>query len=298
MKDLIERAIKRCRVEPDKRFRLKDHDPGWQGDGDAPKEDRKEFAEDVLAKSTAILAKDQELLYAADRHSVLVVLQAMDAAGKDGTIRHVMSGVNPQGCDVSSFKVPTTEELDHNFLWRYSRRLPERGKIGIFNRSYYEEVLVVRVHPELVDNQRIPDVKVNKKFWEDRYKDINAFERHLSRNGTRIVKFFLNVSREEQRKRLLERLNDPEKNWKFNLSDVTERRHWDEYMEAYEEAIEATNTKHAPWYVIPADAKWVSRALVASILARTIEDLDPKCPPLSERQRQDLDEGRRMLEAE
>lgn len=298
MKDIIEQAIDQCRIKPGKPFRLKDHDPGWKGEGSTPKEDRKQFAADVLAESTAMLARDQELLYAADRHSVLVILQAMDAAGKDGTIRHVMSGVNPQGCEVSSFKVPTAEELDHNFLWRYVKRLPERGKIGIFNRSYYEEVMVVRVHPELVENQRIPDVKVNKDFWKDRYDDINAFEKHLSRNGTRIVKFFLNVSREEQKKRLLERLNDPDKNWKFNVSDVTERRHWKEYMEAYEEAIEATHTKEAPWYVIPADAKWVSRALVASILARTIEDLSPKVPPLTDAQRQSLDEGRRMLEAE
>lgn len=298
MKDIIERAIDPCRIKPGKRFRLKDHDPGWKGEGEASKEDRKEFAAEVLEESRAILARDQELLYAADRHSVLVILQAMDAAGKDGTIRHVMSGVNPQGCEVSSFKVPTAEELDHNFLWRYMRRLPERGKIGIFNRSYYEEVLVVRVHPELIENQRIPDVKVDGDFWKDRYEDINAFERHLSRNGTRIVKFFLNVSKEEQKKRLRERLEDPDKHWKFNLSDVNERRHWDAYMEAYEEAIEATHTKEAPWHVIPADAKWVSRALVASILARTIEDLDPERPPLTDAQRRELEEGRRLLDAE
>jgi PPK2 family polyphosphate:nucleotide phosphotransferase len=298
MKSLIERAMDHCRVKPGKPFRLEDHDPRWEGQEDVSKGDRKQFAAEVLAESQAILERDQEVLYAADRHSVLVILQAMDAAGKDGTIRHVMSGVNPQGCEVSSFKVPSEEELDHNFLWRYSKRLPERGKIGIFNRSYYEEVLVVRVHTELVARQRIPDVTVNQDFWKDRYDDINAFERHLSRNGTRIVKFFLNVSREEQKSRLLDRVNDPKKHWKFNLADVVERGYWDQYMEAYEEAIAATSTKEAPWYVIPADAKWASRALVASILARTIEGLDSQLPALTEAQRQAIDEGRRLLEAE
>lgn len=298
MKDILKRAIERCRVKPGEPFRLKDHDTDWKGQEDVPKEQRKQFAAEVLAESQAILERDQEVLYAADRHSVLVILQAMDAAGKDGTIRHVMSGVNPQGCEVSSFKVPSAEELDHNFLWRYSRRLPERGKIGIFNRSYYEEVLVVRVHPELVDRQRIPDVTVNRSFWKGRYDDINAFERHLSRNGTRIVKFFLNISRDEQKKQLQERLDDPAKHWKFNIADVIERGYWDQYMEAYEEAIAATSTDEAPWYVIPADTKWASRALVASILARTIEDLDSQLPALTDAQRRDLAEGRRLLEAE
>jgi PPK2 family polyphosphate:nucleotide phosphotransferase len=298
VKDQIEKAIDRCRVRPGGSFRLKDHDPGWKGDGDASKEDRKRFAAEVLAESTAALAKDQDRFYADDRHALLVVLQAMDAAGKDGTIRHVMSGVNPQGCEVTSFKVPTAQELDHNYLWRYTCRLPARGMIGIFNRSYYEEVLVVRVHPELVERQRIPGAKLDERFWKDRFEDINAFERHLSRNGTKIVKFFLNISKGEQKKQLLERLDDPAKHWKFNLGDVDERARWDDYMAAYEEAIGATSTDEAPWYVIPADHKWASRALVASILARTIESLDPQLPEVTDAQRRDLEEGRRRLAAE
>ncbi len=203
----------------------------------------------------------QDVLYARDWHSVLLIFQAMDAAGKDGVIKHVMSGINPQGVEVTSFKHPSAEELDHTFLWRCMKRLPERGRIGIFNRSYYEEVLIVRVHDRLLRAQQIPGIEPRKKTWEDRYDDINAFERHLVRNGTVVLKFFLNVSRDEQRRRFLARIDEPEKHWKFSASDVAERGHWDAYMEAYEAALAATSTDHAPWYVVPADRKWVSRCL-------------------------------------
>ena len=222
----------------------------------------------------------------------------MDAAGKDGTIKHVMSGVNPQGCQVFSFKQPSTEELDHNFLWRYAKAVPERGRIGIFNRSYFEEVLVVRVHPELATVQRIPGVKVNDDFWSDRFVDINAFERHLTRNGTVILKFFLHISKDEQRKRFLKRLKDPKKQWKFSAADIAERVFWDDYMKAYEEAISATSTKWAPWYIIPADHKWVSRALIARIVINTIESLDLRYPEVGEEQCTVIAEARRQLEAE
>ena len=243
-----------------------------------PRPERKRFAEDVLSQDVSALADVQDRLYAADDWSILIILQAMDAAGKDSTIKHVMSGVNPQGCQVYSFKQPSAEELDHNFLWRYARALPERGRIGIFNRSYYEEVLVVRVHPELVEAQRIPDAKVDDDFWSDRFADINAFERHLTRNGTVILKFFLHLSKDEQRKRFLKRLKDPKKQWKFSPGDLAERAYWDDYMKAYEEAISATSTKWAPWYIIPADHKWVSRALVARIVTNAIESLDLHYP--------------------
>ena len=238
-----------------KKVRLKDYNPGWKQGvefEDFGKESLKERAQQILAQNLADLAEAQDLLYADDRHSFLIVLQAMDAAGKDGTIKHVMSGVNPQGCQVSSFKKPSAEELDHNFLWRYSKSLPERGRIGIFNRSYYEDVLVVKVHPELIGRQ-LPrkKEKLGKKFWEQRYEDINAFERHLVRNGTVILKFFLNVSKEEQKARFLERLSRPEKHWKFSSADLAERGFWDDYMDAYEDALAATSTKWAPWHVDP-----------------------------------------------
>src|SRR6185436_14759121 len=230
-------------------------------------------AKEVLQENLTDLAEAQNLLYADDRYSVLIVLQAMDAAGKDGTIKHVMSGVNPQGCQVFSFKKPSSEDLAHNFLWRYMKCLPERGRIGIFNRSYYEDVLVVKVHPELLGRQNISE-KVGKKFWEARYEDINSFERHLVRNGTVILKFFLNVSKEEQKARFLERLERPEKNWKFSTSDMAERGFWDDYMKAYEDALSATSTDWAPWYVIPADFKWITRAVVADIVTTTLRGLD------------------------
>lgn len=279
-------------------FHLADHDPAWDGDGDIAKKKRKERAAEILAESVTELASMQELLYASDTWSVLVIFQAMDAAGKDGAIKHVMSGVNPQGVEVTSFKHPSAEELDHTYLWRCMRRLPERGRIGIFNRSYYEEVLIVRVHPHLLAAQRIPGIEAREKTWRQRFDDINAFERHLSRNGTAIVKFFLNVSRKEQKRRFLDRIEEPAKHWKFSTSDVAERRHWDAYMEAYAEALAATSTEHAPWYVVPADNKWVSRAVVAAVLAGTIRGLGLEWPVVDAEQKRRIDEARRDLLAE
>jgi len=289
--------VKMCRVKPGKKCKLKDHDPAWDGDDSIPKGDRKDFAEKILQANLDSLEDAQTRLYADDRWSVLLVFQAMDAAGKDSTIKHVMSGVNPQGCQVFSFKQPTSEELDHNFLWRNMKALPERGRIGIFNRSYYEEVLVVKVHPEIVASQRIPEAKPNRKFWDARYEDINAFERHLSRNGTAIVKFFLNVSKDEQKKRFLERLEDPTKHWKFSLGDLNERARWDDYMDAYEEALTETSTDWAPWYVVPADNKWVTRAIVSHLITKTIEDLGADYPAVTPQQLADIKEGKRRLAA-
>jgi PPK2 family polyphosphate:nucleotide phosphotransferase len=286
------------RVTPGKRVKLKDHDPAWCGDGDIPKEKRKEFAAEMLSQDVTALAEAQELLYASDTWSVLLIFQAMDAAGKDGTIKHVMSGINPQGCQVFSFKHPSAEELDHDFLWRCNKVLPERGRIGIFNRSYYEEVLVVKVHPEVLLAQHIPKAKPTKKIWEARYDDINGFERHLNRNGTKVIKFFLNVSKEEQRKRFLERVNDPKKHWKFSDADLKERAYWDDYMRAYEDALSATSTKWAPWYVIPADHKWVTRTVVSKILTTTIRSLDVAYPEIPPEKREQIEHARRQLEQE
>jgi PPK2 family polyphosphate:nucleotide phosphotransferase len=287
------------RVPADKKVRLKDYNPGWKQTEefeDFGKDAVKERAKVVLEQNLADLAEAQSLLYADDRYAVLIVLQAMDAAGKDGTIKHVMSGVNPQGCQVFSFKKPSAEDLDHNFLWRYMRCLPERGRIGIFNRSYYEDVLVVKVHPELIGRQLPREKeKVGKKFWEERYEDINTFERHLVRNGTLILKFFLNVSKDEQKRRFLERLERPEKNWKFSPSDLAERGHWDDYMAAYEDALSATSTEHTPWYVVPADHKWVTRAVVADIVTTAIRGLDLKYPAVTPEQRKLLEEARTRL---
>ncbi|MEO2089877.1 MAG: polyphosphate kinase 2 family protein [Gemmataceae bacterium] len=290
------------RVPTGKKVRLKDHNPGWKQTEEFEelgKEALKERAKQLLEQNLADLAEAQSLLYADDRYSVLIVLQAMDAAGKDGTIKHVMSGVNPQGCQVFSFKKPSAEDLDHNFLWRYMRCLPERGRIGIFNRSYYEDVPVVKVHPELLGRQ-LPrqKEKVGKKFWEERYEDINAFERHLVRNGTLILKFFLNVSKDEQKRRFLERLDRPEKNWKFSPSDLAERSYWDDYMAAYEDALGTTSTEWAPWYVVPADNKWVTRAVIADIVTTSIRGLDLKYPDVTPEQRKLLAEARKKLEAE
>jgi PPK2 family polyphosphate:nucleotide phosphotransferase len=284
-----------CRVKPGDSVKIKDFDPAWEGDRSLPKEERKQFARDLLSQDVSDLADAQDILYAADSRSLLIIFQALDAAGKDGTIKHVMSGVNPQGCQVYSFKQPSVKELDHNFLWRYTRALPERGRIGIFNRSYYEDVLVVRVHPELVERQRIPDAKVDETFWEHRYEDINNLERHLTRNGTTIVKFFLNVSRDEQRKRFIKRLNDPRKHWKFSPADLAERGHWDDYIHAYEQAIAATNTSWAPWYIIPADHKWVTRAIVARVLVNTIRSFDLHYPEITEAQRAAIEEAKRQF---
>ncbi|WP_165074147.1 polyphosphate kinase 2 family protein [Paludisphaera rhizosphaerae] len=294
----LEEIAAKFRVPHDKKFRLKDYEPDWAGDKDVPKAERKKFAEKILATSVAELAEAQDRLYASDTWSVLVVLQAMDAAGKDGTIKHVMSGVNPQGCQVFSFKQPSSEELDHNYLWRYWKALPERGRIGIFNRSYYEEVLVVRVHPELAQAERIPDAEIDGSFWTDRFEDINNLERHLTRNGTKVLKFFLNVSKKEQRKRFLQRLEDPSKHWKFSPSDISERGYWDDYMKAYEEAIDATSTKWAPWHVVPADHKWAARAIVAHTIARAVQELDPKYPEVSPEKLEAIEAARKQLEDE
>ena len=285
-------------VKPGSKVRLKDFDPGWTHEkhfGGLDKDAAKEEAETILAERVKELTAAQDLLYADDRYAVLVVLQAMDAAGKDGTVKHVMSGMNPAGCQVYSFKKPTAEELDHTFLWRLQRCLPERGRIGIFNRSHYEDVLVVKVHPEWLPVGRLPPGKVNDKVWAARYDDINAFERHLVRNGTVVLKFFLHVSKKEQKKRLLARLDDPAKHWKFSAADLEERALWGEYMKAYEDALTATSTEWAPWYVIPADAKWVTRAAVAAILAKTIRGLDLSYPKLSTKEEADLAEARRKL---
>jgi PPK2 family polyphosphate:nucleotide phosphotransferase len=297
-----DKLIEKFRVQPGKKFRLQDHDPGWAGDKDVPVEKRKEFAKEALTQDVSELAEAQELLYADDSWSLLAIFQAMDAAGKDSTIKHVMSGINPQGCQVYSFKHPSSEELDHDFLWRCSKCLPERGRIGIFNRSYYEEVLITKVHPELIDAQRIPGVKpgdkLKKEFWEHRYEDINGFERHLVRNGTAIVKLFLHLSPQEQAKRFLKRLNDPEKHWKFAAGDLVERGYWNQYQQTYEECLAATSTEEAPWYVIPADHKWVTRASVAAILNQTIRGLDLNWPKISKGDEEMIDQAREQLEAE
>jgi len=284
-------AEDRFRVRPDKKFRLEDHDPGFTGRFES-KEDGKRHLEKGLEK----LRDLQERLYAQDQWAVLLIFQAMDAAGKDSVIEHVMSGVNPQGCQVYSFKQPSSEELDHDFLWRTTRCLPERGRIGVFNRSYYEEVLVVRVHPQILAKQKLPATLVTDRIWKERYEDIGAFERYLSRNGTVIRKFFLNVSKDEQRQRFLARLDQPEKNWKFAAADVQERQHWDEYMKAYEKMIEATTSEESPWFVIPADHKWFTRLAVADVIVETLQSLDLHFPEVSEAQRQELQRARALLE--
>ena len=269
---------KRYRIKDGSRFKLADFDPGDQDGLD------KDSAKALLTQSAERLGELQERLYAEHQWAVLIVLQGLDAAGKDGVIEHVMSGVNPQGCDVHPFKAPSQLELDHDFLWRAAVELPRRGHIGIFNRSYYEEVLVTRVHKELLDRQGLPPRLVTKELWKERYEDINAFERHLVRNGTAVLKFFLNVSKKEQRKRLLARIDDPAKQWKFNAGDIGERKLWDQYLTAYEDMIRATATDDAPWYVVPADHKWFTRLVVASAIIERVEAIDPKFPTLSEEQ--------------
>ena len=286
------------RVAPGESPNLDTRDPAWAGDEDRSEKKRKKQAGKILEDSVEELADLQELLYASDTWSVLVVFQALDAAGKDGAIKHVMSGVNPQGVEVTSFKEPSSEDLDHTFLWRCMKKIPERGRIGIFNRSYYEEVLIVRVHPELLEAQRIPNVHAEDETWRDRFDDINAFEKHLARNGTKIIKFFLHVSKEEQKNRFLDRINRPDKHWKFASADIKERQYFDDYTNAYEEMIAATSTDYAPWYVIPADNKWVSRAAVATILAGTIEQLDLNWPAVTDKQKQEIESARKKLEAE
>jgi PPK2 family polyphosphate:nucleotide phosphotransferase len=291
------KLLKQFLVEPGTAVDLKAYVTDWTATDEARelgKDAIKERAAEILEESRKHLAAAQDLLYAADTHSVLIILQAMDAAGKDGTIRHVMAGVNPQGCQVFSFKKPSTEELDHNFLWRYMKALPERGRIGIFNRSYYEDVLVVKVHPEWLGpgSPAEPD----EKFWQKRYQDINNFEKHLVRNGTLILKFFLHVSKDEQKRRFLERLTNPDKHWKFSEADMAEREHWKAYRKAFEDALTATSTKAAPWYVIPADRKYVARAVVADVIVTAIQNLGLEYPKVSEEQLARLAEAKAKLE--
>ena len=286
-------SFKQFRVQTGEKFKLEDRDPA----DTAGFKDKKE-AKQRLAEGIQKLRDLQERLYADDRHALLLIFQAMDAAGKDSTIEHVMSGVNPQGCQVYSFKQPSAEELDHDFLWRTNRCLPERGRIGVFNRSYYEEVLVVRVHPGILAAQKLPTEVVDKDIWNRRFKDINAFERYLAHNGTVVVKFFLHVSKEEQRRRFLARLDEPQKNWKFSLSDAKEREHWDEYMAAYEDMLEHTSTEYAPWYVIPADHKWFMRMAVADVIVSTLEKLKLEFPTITAEKRRELDAARKVLEQE
>jgi PPK2 family polyphosphate:nucleotide phosphotransferase len=280
-------------VKPGTKARLDDRDPGWTFPDIG-----KDVAMASLEHDLAELAKAQDLLYANASQAVLIVLQAMDAAGKDGIVKHVMSGVNPQGCRVNSFKQPSAEERSHNFLWRYARALPERGIIGIFNRSYYEEVLVVRVHPEFLGQDAIVAKKRRNSFWSARFEDINQFERHLTRNGTVILKFFLHVSKKEQKKRLLERLDDPAKHWKFSPNDLTERVLWPKYMDAYEDALTETSTEWAPWYVVPADHKWVARTVIADALTQTIRGFDLRYPEVPPEKEAALALARRQLEDE
>lgn len=280
------------RITNGSKFRLKKIEPGDTLDFDS---DDKSRAEEALAHGVELLAELQDKLYAQDRWAVLIIFQAMDAAGKDGAIKHVMSGVNAQGCEVSSFKGPSAEELDHDFLWRCTRRLPERGRIGIFNRSYYEETIVVRVHQEYLAAQKLPQNLKPKDLWKQRFQDICNFEEHLSNNGTLVLKFFLHVSKEEQRQRFLERIDNPEKNWKFSLKDVNERAHWDEYMHAYEQTIRHTASKHAPWYVVPADTKWFTRLVVAAAIVENMNALGLDYPTLSEEDLKSLETAKQSL---
>ena len=288
------KLIRPYRVTEGRTFRLRDIDPGDTGALAAEDQPR---ARKALRDGVESLARLQDVLYAQDRWAVLLIFQAMDAAGKDGTIKHVMSGVNPQGCEVISFKSPSVEELDHDYMWRCQRALPARGRIGIFNRSYYEEVLVVRVHPELLARQKLPRERVGKRLWEQRYQDIRAFERHLDRNGTLVRKFFLHVSRAEQRRRFLERLEDPRKQWKFSAADLHERAVWHRYMEAYEDMIRATATPEAPWFVVPADHKWFTRVVVASAVAEALGSLDLAYPTPDKSQRAAIAAAKRALRA-
>jgi PPK2 family polyphosphate:nucleotide phosphotransferase len=293
-KTVVKRGRKladRYRVTKGKKFRLEDCDPADTAGLSLEGSDAKES----LQEGVRMLAELQNRLYAQDRWGVLLIFQAMDAAGKDSTIKHVMSGVNPQGVQVSAFKAPSSEELDHDFLWRTTARLPERGRIGIFNRSYYEEVLIVKVHPEILRGQKLPEALVSRDVWAQRYEDINAFERYLSRNGYLVLKFFLNVSKKEQKRRFLKRLDLPEKNWKFSMADVEERAFWNDYMNAYESAIGATSTRWAPWYAVPADNKWFTRLVVAATIVAELKKLDLHYPTLDKAKRKELAAARRAL---
>ena len=295
------RLLEQLIVEPGRPAGLASRDAGWTGGPDfahLAEDEINERAKEALARGIEELSDAQELLWATDREALLVVLQAMDAAGKDSAIEHVMSGVNPQGVQVVSFKKPSAEELDHDFLWRTSKALPERGRIGIFNRSHYEEVVALKVHPEWLGPQRLPPGERDEHFWQERYEDINSFERHLDRTGTRIVKFFLHVSKDVQKQRFLARLDTPGKEWKFNAADVTERAHWDAYTSAFEDALTATSTPWAPWYVIPADHKRLTQALVAQVLVEKVRTLDLRWPEVSAKDHAANLEARRVLEAE
>jgi polyphosphate:nucleotide phosphotransferase, PPK2 family len=288
----IEKLVDPYRITKGKGFRLKDIDPGDTGGFGS---DQKPRAKEMLVQGIRWMAEEQDKFYADDRHSMLLVFQAMDAAGKDGTIRHVMSGVNPQGCEVYSFKQPSMEELDHDFMWRYQRRLPECGRIGIFNRSYYEEVLVVRVHKELLERQKMPRDLVTRDIWRERLEDIAGFERYLARQGIVVLKFFLHISRKEQKRRFLERLDNPDKNWKFSSVDVTERGYWRDYMAAYEDAIRATASREAPWYVIPADNKWFTRIVVAAAIVEAFWKLELAYPRVDDARKKELAAARQAL---
>jgi len=293
LKELVKESAdlaKPYRVSKGEEFRLKDHDPQ-----DTNGLKSKKNAKETLEHSKELLSEFQEKLYAQDRWSLLLIFQAMDAAGKDGAVKHVMSGINPQGCDVTSFKAPSKEELDHEFLWRAHRVIPSRGKIGIFNRSYYEEVLVVRVHQDLLNAQQLPKELVSKHIWEERYEDINNFEKYLVRNGVIVMKFFLHLSKSEQKKRFLERLEMPEKNWKFSMADVKERAYWKDYQKAYEEMIQNTATKHAPWYVIPADNKWFTRLAVAGAIIEKLHSFDLHFPEVDDEKKKELAQVRKAL---
>ncbi len=297
-KDLIKRARKFAapfRITKGDKFRLKDIDPG---DTLHLESEDKPRAKEVLALGVQLLAELQDKLYAQDRWAVLIILQAMDAAGKDGTIKHIMSGVNPQGCQVHSFKAPSAEDLDHDYLWRCMKCLPNRGDMGIFNRSYYEETLVVRVHQEYLASQKIPSELVTRKIWEERFQDIRNFERYLTRNGVVVRKFFLHVSKEEQERRFMERIDDPEKNWKFSSNDLKERAFWDDYMKAYEDMIRNTATKEAPWYVVPADNKWFTRLAVAAAIIDALASLNLKYPKVDDKKLQELADAKKTLLSE
>jgi PPK2 family polyphosphate:nucleotide phosphotransferase len=293
-------VLDQLKIVPGEKFRIADHDPRWLPPGlrELSKGDRKARSAELLADNQRELAPAQDVLYADGRQALLLVFQAMDAAGKDSTIKHVMSGVNPQGCEVTSFKQPSSEELAHNFLWRYAKAAPQRGRIGIFNRSYYEEVLVVKVHPEWLDKQRLPPGDRGKEFWQERYDAIRDFEKHLTESGTHILKFFLNVSLDEQRERFLSRIDDPAKNWKFSSADLSERALWPSYMAAFEDAINATSTHYAPWYVIPADRKWAMRAAVADIVSTTLASMDLAYPALDDTALAGLQTAKAALESE
>jgi PPK2 family polyphosphate:nucleotide phosphotransferase len=290
---MARRLAKPYRIDHGKRFRLKRVDPGDTGGIESPDDARA-----WLQAGIELLSKMQEKLYAQDRWALLLIFQAMDAAGKDGTIRHVMSGVNPQGCEVFSFKAPSAEELDHDYMWRSTCRLPERGRIGIFNRSYYEETLVVRVHRQILEGQKLPPELVTKHIWNERFEDIRAFERYATRNGIVIRKFFLHVSREEQRRRLLKRLDQPSKNWKFAVGDAKERDFWKDYMDAYDDMIQHTATPEAPWYVVPADHKWFTRLVVSAAIIDALDEMDLEFPKVDKAKRKELRAARALLEHE